>query len=172
MLKSIPERERSVSGTKSWLDVKKQRVPRRHSVRRTPFHSKTALTLSKNSRLAYAGGCALIVLLAIIVYYPALNGGFVFDDGILLHDSKAILASDGLYQIWCTSELLDYWPITNTSYRLDRVAALGKEYDGLPPDEPHSSRRRLHPALDRIKKIIRPRLLFRRLALCRSSGER
>jgi tetratricopeptide (TPR) repeat protein len=54
-----------------------------------------------------------------IVYWPAVHGGFVFDDDMLLSRSQLIQAGDGLRRIWLTSEPIDYWPITNTAFWLE-----------------------------------------------------
>jgi len=61
---------------------------------------------------------AVLVLagLAALAYVPALRGGFVFDDDNLLTKNPLIQASDGLSRIWFTSEPVDYWPVTLTSF--------------------------------------------------------
>ena len=61
------------------------------------------------------GGTALIVLVTAIAYLPALRGGFLIDDDALLTDSSPIKAADGIYRFWCTTEPVDYWPVSNTS---------------------------------------------------------
>ena len=58
---------------------------------------------------------ALIAVIALIAYFPSLNGGFVLDDNHLLTENELIAAPDGLYRFWCTSEAADYWPVSNTS---------------------------------------------------------
>ncbi|MEN6458941.1 MAG: tetratricopeptide repeat protein [Thermoguttaceae bacterium] len=60
-------------------------------------------------------GVALIVVTVFFVYGPALHGGFILDDNILLTDSPLIKASDGLYWFWCSTKPADYWPLSNTS---------------------------------------------------------
>jgi tetratricopeptide (TPR) repeat protein len=64
-------------------------------------------------------GAALIAVAVFIVYWPAHNGGFIFDDESLLTFSPIIKASDGLYRYWFTTEALDYWPVTNSSFWLE-----------------------------------------------------
>jgi len=59
-------------------------------------------------------GAAFLSLAALLVYYPALHGGFVVDDNVLLTDNPLIKAADGLYRIWFTTEAPDYWPMSNT----------------------------------------------------------
>src|SRR5262249_34551329 len=62
---------------------------------------------------------ALLALAATLVYRPALTGGFVWDDDTLVTRSELVKASDGLYRIWFTTEPLDYWPLTNSSFWLE-----------------------------------------------------
>src|SRR5436190_23477376 len=59
-------------------------------------------------RLFY--GCAGILLLAVAAYWPAWHAGFVWDDDSMLTDNPAIKSSRGLYYIWCTTALPDYFP--------------------------------------------------------------
>jgi Flp pilus assembly protein TadD len=60
-------------------------------------------------------GAGLIVLVAAVIYFPSLRGGFLIDDDMLLTESPLIKAQDGLYRFWCTTEPYDYWPVTNTT---------------------------------------------------------
>ena len=56
---------------------------------------------------------------ALLAYWPALTGGFLWDDDTLVTDSTLVKAADGLYRMWFTTEPLDYWPLTNTSFWLE-----------------------------------------------------
>ena len=60
-------------------------------------------------------GAALIVVAACLAYFPSLRGEFILDDNMLLTDNPLIKASDGLYRFWCTTEPIDYWPVSNTT---------------------------------------------------------
>src|SRR5437867_6907894 len=66
-------------------------------------------------RLRVVAGGALIALTTFLAYFPSLSGGFILDDYLLLVDNRLIKASDGLARFWCTTEALDYWPVTNTT---------------------------------------------------------
>ena len=59
-------------------------------------------------------GVVLIVGVSFLIYFPSLHGGYIFDDDIYLTNAPYIQAPDGLYRIWCTSEAVDYYPVTNT----------------------------------------------------------
>jgi protein O-mannosyl-transferase len=59
-------------------------------------------------------GAAIIFLAAWFCYYPSLSGGFLWDDDRLLTESRIIKSPDGLHRIWCSTEAVDFWPVTNT----------------------------------------------------------
>ncbi len=61
----------------------------------------------------------LIGVAAVYVYLPALRGGFVLDDDLLLTHNSTITASDGLYRFWFTKEVTDYWPVSNSTLWLE-----------------------------------------------------
>ena len=71
----------------------------------------------QSQRLAL--GAVLIVLLTTAVYWPALSGGFLIDDDKLISDNSLVRSSDGLLRIWATTQAMDYWPLTNTSFWLE-----------------------------------------------------
>jgi len=64
--------------------------------------------------LGVLGGVALIAA-ALIAYLPALRGEFIMDDYFYVTNNPIIQASDGLYQFWCTTEPVDYYPVSNTT---------------------------------------------------------
>ena len=57
---------------------------------------------------------ALIVVAALLVYIPAMQGGFFWDDHSFLVRSELIHARDGLRRFWLTTEAQDYFPLTST----------------------------------------------------------
>jgi tetratricopeptide (TPR) repeat protein len=62
---------------------------------------------------------AVLLAAAVLAYWPALSGGFIWDDDTLLTASDLVKAADGLHRIWFTTEPLDYWPLTNSSFWLE-----------------------------------------------------
>jgi tetratricopeptide (TPR) repeat protein len=60
-----------------------------------------------------------LTLAAFVAYWPALTGQFVWDDDILLTNNALVKASDGLYRMWFTTEAIDYWPLTGTSFWIE-----------------------------------------------------
>ncbi len=61
----------------------------------------------------------LLVAVTFAAYWPALRGGFVWDDALYVRDNPIIKASDGLRRIWCTTEFTDYYALSNTSFWLE-----------------------------------------------------
>src|SRR5688572_22509111 len=62
---------------------------------------------------------AIILLLGFIVYWPAVNNGFIWDDDVMLTDNAVMKADDGLRRIWLSTELSDYFPLTSTSFWIE-----------------------------------------------------
>jgi protein O-mannosyl-transferase len=62
---------------------------------------------------------AVLVVLTTAIYLPALGGGVLLDDDLLLTQNKIVKASDGLYQFWFTAKAADYWPVTNTTFWIE-----------------------------------------------------
>lgn len=57
----------------------------------------------------------MLCLLAGLVYWPALHGGFILDDDVFLTQNPLIHSADGLRRFWFTPQAADYWPVTSTS---------------------------------------------------------
>jgi len=66
----------------------------------------------KNAWRSPGAGAALIALLTVLVYLPALRAGLVWDDRSLITENPLIKASDGLYRFWFTADTPDYRPLT------------------------------------------------------------
>ncbi len=60
----------------------------------------------------------VLVIVTFLAYFPALRGGFVFDD-VLIIDNPLIHASNGLYRLWFTAEAQDYYPLTESLWWLE-----------------------------------------------------
>ncbi len=69
--------------------------------------------------LGIMAGAVLIVAAIWLAYWPCLGSGFILDDDKLLTDNLLIVASDGLYRFWSTSEAYDYWPVSNSMLWLE-----------------------------------------------------
>lgn len=70
------------------------------------------MPMGVNRRWATAAVLAVVTLLA---YLPALRGGFIWDDDKFLTLNPLIKAPDGLHRFWFTTQPDDYWPVTSTS---------------------------------------------------------
>ncbi len=60
-------------------------------------------------------GTLLLVLLTCLAYFPALGGGFIWDDVLYVTKADLIKAPNGLYRFWFTSDPVDYYPVSNSS---------------------------------------------------------
>jgi tetratricopeptide (TPR) repeat protein len=69
-----------------------------------------------SAKFRQLGGVLLIAGIVFWIYWPALGGGFIWDDELLITSNKLVLSSDGLDRMWFTREPVDYWPVTNSSF--------------------------------------------------------
>ncbi len=78
--------------------------------------TRTALPSMHSLRIL--AGVGAIVLLTILVYFPALRGGFIWDDDLHLTNNPLIKSSAGFYQFWSAIEK-QVWPVSNASLWLE-----------------------------------------------------
>ena len=64
-------------------------------------------------------GAAFIFLLALAVYWPAIHGGFIWDDNSMLKDNLLVTQPNGLFSIWFSTAPVDYFPLTYSSLWLE-----------------------------------------------------
>jgi tetratricopeptide (TPR) repeat protein len=62
---------------------------------------------------------AVIVLVTLVLYIPAIGGGFVWDDDQFVVGSRMAAGTDGLRQLWLTDQPRDYFPLTSTLFWLE-----------------------------------------------------
>lgn len=77
----------------------------------------------------------IMIGLTFAAYLPALWAGFVWDDEVMLTNSQVIKSPGGLYYIWCTTTLPDFFPMTYTSlwleWRLWAMHPLGYHFTNI-----------------------------------------
>jgi tetratricopeptide (TPR) repeat protein len=66
------------------------------------------------------GACAIVVL-TLLAYYPALDGGFIWDDHSHVENNPVLFGPGGLKRIWFSLEAPQYYPLVFTSFRLERA---------------------------------------------------
>ena len=77
--------------------------------------AQSAASIASAFPLGIWAGAVIIALTACIAYFPFLSGGFIWDDDMYLTNNKFIGAADGLYKFWCSTEPIDYYPVSNTT---------------------------------------------------------
>src|SRR6266404_207934 len=64
----------------------------------------------------------LLAALTILVYRPAWNGGFLWDDDAYVTNNDLLTASDGLRRIWFSLDSpSQYFPLVYTTFRIERA---------------------------------------------------
>jgi tetratricopeptide (TPR) repeat protein len=62
---------------------------------------------------------ALLILLTIVAYLPAIGAGYIWDDDTLLTANPQMRSLDGLAQIWRGEQSRDYTPLTLSSFWIE-----------------------------------------------------
>ena len=86
--------------------------PAAHSVDSAPEWTTTQL-------LSALPPTCLIAVLSFVVYWPSLRDATLIDDGRYLFANPIVAASDGLYRFWFTTEAVDYYPVSNTTFWIE-----------------------------------------------------
>src|ERR1051325_4051259 len=103
--------------------------------------SKFQVPSSKSALLAL-----LLVAMTLIAYWPAMHGGFLWDDNDHLSENKTLRSLQGLNEIWFTpGATCQYYPLTFTGFWM------GYQLWGLNPFGYHRSEER------RVGKVGRSR---------------
>lgn len=71
-----------------------------------------------------------IVALTLVAYVPAMDAGAIWDDDIYVFGNNHIRADDGLKHFWLTIDQIDYYPVTHTSWWLERHLLWGDRTGG------------------------------------------
>ncbi len=88
---------------------------RRKSFSKHSLQTRPGVLALSPPRLRALAGVIIIAGAVVLAYLPALSGGFLLDDDLLLTTNPLIKAPDGLCRFWCTTEQADYWPMTNST---------------------------------------------------------
>jgi tetratricopeptide (TPR) repeat protein len=84
-----------------------------------PATTEQSVARARNAWASAVVRAVLIVLLTVVTYLPAMRGGFVFDDNMLIVDNRLVKASDGLRRFWLTTDAADYYPLTQSLWWLE-----------------------------------------------------
>jgi hypothetical protein len=110
---------------------------------------------------------ALLVLCAVIAYFPAINAGFIWDDDLLLTANPQMQNTHGLIEIWLGKNSCDYTPLTLTIFWLEK-AALARHTDRLPYRQHSAPRRCSGPAMANLVNSPNSRFMARGAIVCDS----
>ena len=61
-------------------------------------------------------GAAILAVLALGIYWPALHSGFIWDDNAMLTGNDLVKLPEGLPYIWFSTVPVDYFPLTLSSF--------------------------------------------------------
>lgn len=64
----------------------------------------------------FLSGAMVVIIVSLLVYLPAINGAFLWDDDVLITANTLLQKSDGLKKIWFSTEPTDYLPLTLTMF--------------------------------------------------------
>lgn len=75
---------------------------------------------SGRNRLIDVGFVAGLLLLTVIVYLPAIRGGFIWDDEHYIYGNAPLRSLTGLYDIWFVKNAIpQYYPLVHTTFWLE-----------------------------------------------------
>ena len=72
----------------------------------------TAIREGAHAPQARILAAAALIVITILVYLPAMRGGFIWDDREMAIDSPIVKSPTGLYDIWFTQKLPEYHPMS------------------------------------------------------------
>jgi len=66
--------------------------------------------------------CLILVVVTLLTYKPAWNGGFIWDDDEYVANNELLTAPDGLRRIWFSLDSpSQYFPLVYTSFRIEHA---------------------------------------------------
>lgn len=93
---------------------------RTNPITRAVGPNRTGLASWPAWRPGHPAAVAVVILLAtLLVYLPAIRGGFVWDDTAMLTTNPLVKLPLGLFYIWGSTALPDYYPLTYSSFWLE-----------------------------------------------------
>ena len=71
------------------------------------------------NRKQILGAAAVLAAITVLVYCPAMRGGFIWDDGDMVTNNPRIQSAGGLHEIWLGEKMTDYHPLTYSVFWLE-----------------------------------------------------
>lgn len=63
----------------------------------------------------------VVAMLCLLVYWPSLKNGYIWDDDQYVYNNPAVTRPGGLKDIWLTHDMPQYYPLVFTSFRLEHM---------------------------------------------------
>src|SRR5512136_473650 len=77
------------------------------------------IMMASRREIGLAGG--LLIVLTLVSYVPAMQGGFIWDDDSYVTANPTLTQSDGLRRIWLEPGATpQYYPVVFSSFRIER----------------------------------------------------
>ena len=64
-------------------------------------------------------GAAIIALMTVIAYGPAINAGYIWDDDSYVTDNPLVQQADGLWNLWIPKKTPQYYPAVFTTFWIE-----------------------------------------------------
>ena len=62
----------------------------------------------------------ILLLIPFVIYLPAIQGGFIWDDEEYVYGNRTLLTVEGLWDIWFVKNAIpQYYPLVHTTYWLE-----------------------------------------------------
>lgn len=71
------------------------------------------------NRKQMLGAAAILAAITVLVYCPAMRGGFIWDDGDMVTNNPLVKSARGLQEIWLGKSLTEYHPLTHSVFWLE-----------------------------------------------------
>ncbi len=71
------------------------------------------------NRKQILGAAAVLAAITVLVYWPAMRAGFIWDDGDMVTNNPLMKSPHGLHDIWLGKNLTDYHPLTYSVFWLE-----------------------------------------------------
>src|SRR4051794_5333836 len=101
---------------------KNRRAERRQTAPATPRPRARVEASATSSAVSYTPWILAATLMAatVLVYVPAIRGGFIWDDNLHITNNQTLRLADGLWRIWFQPGAIpQYYPLVHSAWWLE-----------------------------------------------------